>query len=168
MIALVLIPAFMLTCRAFCQRLLSCGMAVRAPACGSQWDPRRVSDKGQDDNRGSLTPTFFVFLSFSAPQESQLGTRHFATCMTQPGGRGTRNALRLRNRCWPGSSLGAEGPVGASRPYHFTKLPFGPNSAILPLMGILCGHPALLGGCSVHLGPVDQPRPDPYRLGEKG
>lgn len=108
LVALVLILAFMLTCRALCRTpVLRDGS--KSPCCDSQWDPREVSSKGQDDKRGSLTPTSFVFLSFSAPQESQLGTRHFATCMTQPGGRGTRNALRLRNRCWPVSSLWGHG-----------------------------------------------------------
>ncbi|XP_064135296.1 beta-1,4-galactosyltransferase 7 isoform X2 [Loxodonta africana] len=36
--------------------------------------------------------------SFSALPESQLGIRHFNTCMTQPGARGTRSALQLKNR----------------------------------------------------------------------
>lgn len=64
----------------------------------------RVSGKGQDYTQSSLTPASFV-LSFSAPRESQLATRHFVTYMTQPGGRGTRNALQLKNRCWLVSSV---------------------------------------------------------------
>lgn len=42
LVALVLIPAFMLTCRALCQRLLSCGMAVRAPAVAASGIPEKL------------------------------------------------------------------------------------------------------------------------------
>lgn len=36
--------------------------------------------------------------SFSAPRESQLGTRHFATCMTLPGGRGTKKRIAAQKQ----------------------------------------------------------------------
>lgn len=107
--------------------------------------------------RGQPEPACFVLLSYSAPQESQLGTRHFATCMTRPGGRGTRSASQLRNRYWlvlwvvtwetsrPKFSLGANGSV---LPCLALSCPAWPSS----VRGILLRYPALFGGCHGHLG----------------
>lgn len=71
----------------------------RPVARGRWWGPGRLAARARAPG-GRPDPTSFGLLSFSAPRESQLGTRHFATCMTQPGGRGTRSASQLRNRCW--------------------------------------------------------------------
>uniref|UniRef100_A0A2I3ME83 Beta-1,4-galactosyltransferase n=2 Tax=Papio anubis TaxID=9555 RepID=A0A2I3ME83_PAPAN len=70
------------------------------------WDLRGAGGEGWGSRKGSLTLTSLDLPSFSAPRESQRGTRRFTTCMTQPGGRGTRSASRLKNRCWQGSSSG--------------------------------------------------------------
>ncbi|XP_073850973.1 beta-1,4-galactosyltransferase 7 isoform X4 [Macaca fascicularis] len=62
------------------------------------WDLRGAGGEGWGSRKGSLTLTSSDLPSFSAPRESQRGTRRFTTCMTQPGGRGTRSASRLKNR----------------------------------------------------------------------
>lgn len=81
---------------------LFCRMGVQALACGL-WQaagPQGTSVRARAP-RGHPEPAWFVLLSYSAPRESQLGIRHFATFMTRPGGRGTRSASQLKNRYWP-------------------------------------------------------------------
>ncbi|XP_063460394.1 beta-1,4-galactosyltransferase 7 isoform X1 [Pan paniscus] len=66
-----------------------CVSAMGCPTASGAGAARTTSSTGALRELGS---------SFSAPRESQLGTRHFATCTTQPGGRGTRSASQLKNR----------------------------------------------------------------------
>ncbi|XP_036168802.1 beta-1,4-galactosyltransferase 7 isoform X7 [Myotis myotis] len=63
--------------------------AMGCPTASGAGAVRTMNSTGASKELGS---------SYSAPRESQLDTRHFATCMTQPGGRGTRSALQLKNR----------------------------------------------------------------------
>ncbi|XP_059554139.1 beta-1,4-galactosyltransferase 7 isoform X5 [Myotis daubentonii] len=70
--------------------------ATGCPTASGAGAVRTMNSTGASKELGS---------SYSAPRASQLDTRHFATCMTQPGGRGTRSALQLKNRKKPMSDL---------------------------------------------------------------
>ncbi|KAF6080581.1 beta-1,4-galactosyltransferase 7 [Phyllostomus discolor] len=63
--------------------------ATGCPTASGAGAERMMSSTGASQEPGC---------SCSAPQGSQLDTRRFATCTTQPGGRGTRSALPLKSR----------------------------------------------------------------------
>ncbi|XP_063086976.1 beta-1,4-galactosyltransferase 7 isoform X4 [Cavia porcellus] len=87
-------------------------LSIRMPEC--PWEEGQVTDAaclyvsamgcltasgaGAARMTNSIGASKELGSSFSAPRESPLAIRHFTTYMTQPGGRGIRSVLQLKNR----------------------------------------------------------------------
>lgn len=73
-------------------------ISLPVPCCSHQgWHEGQAALPHAGRLSGAVWKRFSPF-RFTVPLESQLGMRPSSTCMTQPGGRGTRSALLRRSR----------------------------------------------------------------------